>query len=86
MTLELPLPSLPSPFLDPLGIRYSQHMDPSGLESGAIPWYYNGGVAFYEFHHQIGKYVSRLVPMDKTLREHLLAHPFSHSCFSLVSP
>ena len=52
-------------------------MDPSSLEAQAILQGYNvtyDEVIFYQFHHQIGKYVSALViPRN----EQLLMRPFS---------
>lgn len=54
-------------------------MDPSSPESQAILRYYNvtyDEVVFYEFHHQIGKYVSDLVPADEPKGESLLVHIF----------
>lgn len=54
-------------------------MDPSSPESRAILRYYNvtyDEVVFYEFHHQIGKYVSGLVPADEPKGESLLVHIF----------
>ena len=55
-------------------------MDPSSPEAQAILQYYNvtyDDVIFYHFHHQIGKYVSRLVLADKTLESFTDAF-FSH--------
>ncbi len=56
-----------------------QHMDPSSPESRDILRYYNvtyDEVIFYEFYHQIGKYVSGHVPADKHKGERLMVHPF----------
>ena len=50
-------------------------MDPSSPEAQAILRYDNvtyDDINFYEFHHQIGKYVSALVPTDKAKSGNLL--------------
>ena len=55
-----------SPFYYPTRNMY---MDPESPEAQTILRFYGltyDEVMFYEVHHQIGKYVSRLVLMDET--------------------
>ena len=56
-------------------------MDPESPEAQSILRSYDltyNDVIFYESHHQIGKYVSRLVLMDETEEWALTEKPFSY--------
>jgi len=56
-------------------------MDPTSPEARTILRFYDltyDEVMFYESHHQIGKYVSRLVLKDKPRSGHLLMQSSCH--------
>ncbi len=64
-----PRPSAPESAVAPLHAELFIFMDPASPEARTILRAYDltyNEVIFYEFHHQIGTYVSRLVLMDKT--------------------
>ena len=60
-------------------------MDPDSPEARTILRYYDityNDVLFYEVHHQIGKYVSSLVLVDKTEERAFTDEPFSYPAAS----